>query len=169
MRGGTSSGAPPGTGSRPGSGRKPPSTAQRLRTGVAQTGPGMQAAQGVSLSASINVSDRPMTGQGVMGMKTQSQGPGRLVQDSAYYVGLLRAKINEVGKETQRLQDEMEQQIRDKSQVTQLEKRYEALIKTKEQLEGQLADYNLALDKVTMPVADLTHHFLSLSPDTHLN
>jgi intraflagellar transport protein 74 len=108
----------------------------------------MQAAQGVSLSASINVSDRPMTGQGVMGMKTQSQGPGRLVQDSAYYVGLLRAKINEVGKETQRLQDDMEQQIRDKSQVAQLEKRYEALIKTKEQLEGQLADYNLALDKV---------------------
>jgi hypothetical protein len=146
-RGGTSSGAPPGTGSRPGSGRKPPSTA-RLRTGVAQTGPGMQAAQGVSLNASINVSDRPMTGQGVMGMKTQSQGPGRLVQDSAYYVGLLRQRINEVGKETQRLQDEMEQQVRDKSQISQLEKRYEALVKTKEQLEGQLADYNLALDKV---------------------
>mmetsp|Transcript_8599 Transcript_8599/g.9120 ORF Transcript_8599/g.9120 Transcript_8599/m.9120 type:complete len:597 (+) Transcript_8599:66-1856(+) len=146
---GTSSGAPPGTsggGIRPGSGRKPPQTA-RLRTGVAQTGPGMQAAQGVSLSASINVSDRPMTGQGVMGMKTQSQGPGRLVQDSAYYVGLLRQKINEVGKETQRLKDEMEQQIRDKSQMSQLEKRYEALIKNKEQLEGQLADYNLALDK----------------------
>lgn len=146
-RGGTSSGAPPGS-ARPGSGRKPPSTAARLRTGVAQTGPGMQAAQGVSLSASINVSDRPMTGQGVMGMKTQSSGPGRLVQDSAYYVGLLRTKINEVGKETRRLQDEMEQQIRDKSQIAQLEKRYEGLIKTKEQLEGQLADYNLALDKV---------------------
>ena len=120
----------------------------------------MQAAQGVSLNASINVSDRPMTGQGVMGMKTQSQGPGRLVQDSAYYVGLLRQKINEVGKETQRLQDEMEQQVRDKSQMSQLEKRYEALVKNKEQLEGQLADYNLALDKVR-PKRDISKTFKS--------
>mmetsp|Transcript_7547 Transcript_7547/g.11198 ORF Transcript_7547/g.11198 Transcript_7547/m.11198 type:complete len:604 (-) Transcript_7547:179-1990(-) len=143
---GTASG-PPGTGARPGSGRRPPGTASRLRTGVAPTGPGMQAAQGVSLSASINVSDRPVTGQGVMGMKTQGQGPGRLVQDPAYYVGLLRKKINEVGNETRRLQEEIDQQNRDKSQLGQLEKRYESLIKNKESLEGQLADYNLALDK----------------------
>jgi hypothetical protein len=143
---GTASG-PPGTGARPGSGRRPPGTG-RLRTGVAPTGPGMQAAQGVSLSASVNVSDRPVTGQGVMGMKTQGQGPGRLVEDAAYYVGLLRKKISEVSNESRRLEDEINKQERDKSQISKLEERYESLLKNKESLEGQLADYNLALDKV---------------------
>jgi hypothetical protein len=68
----------------------------RLRTGVAPTGAGTQAATGISLAASINVSDRPVTGQGVMGMKTQALGAGRLVEDAAYYVGLLRKKIKDV-------------------------------------------------------------------------
>ncbi len=78
---------------RPGSGaRKAPGTA-RLRTGVAPTGPGTQAAQGIALSASVNVSDRPMTGHGVMGMKVQGQNQGRLVEDAAYYIGLLRKKL----------------------------------------------------------------------------
>ena len=143
---GTASG-PPGTGARPGSGRRPPGTG-RLRTGMAPTGPGMQAAQGVSLSASVNVSDRPVTGQGVMGMKTQGQGSNRLVEDTAYYVGLLRKKISEVSNESRRLEDEMNQRERDKSQISKLEERYENLLKSKESLEGQLADYNLALDKV---------------------
>lgn len=143
---GTASG-PPGTGARPGSGRRPPGTG-RLRTGMAPTGPGMQAAQGVSLSASVNVSDRPVTGQGVMGMKTQGQGSNRLVEDAAYYVGLLRKKISEVSNESRRLEDEMNQRERDKSQISKLEERYENLLKSKESLEGQLADYNLALDKV---------------------
>mmetsp|Transcript_3409 Transcript_3409/g.6177 ORF Transcript_3409/g.6177 Transcript_3409/m.6177 type:complete len:609 (+) Transcript_3409:65-1891(+) len=145
---GSSAGGPPGTGGvRPGSGRRPPGTG-RLRTGMAQnTGPGMQAAQGVSLTASINVSDRPVTGQGVMGMKTQANGPGRLVQDPSYYVGILRKKINDVSTETKRLNTEMDQYERDQSQMIQLEKRYDSLAKNKEQLEGQLADYNLAMDK----------------------
>jgi intraflagellar transport protein 74 len=146
---GSSGGGPPGTGGvRPGSSsRRPPGTG-RLRTGMAQnTGPGMQAAQGVSLTASINVSDRPVTGQGMMGMQTQANGPGRLVQDPSYYVGILRKKINDVATETKRLNTEMDQYERDQSQMIQLEKRYDTLAKNKEQLEGQLADYNLAMDK----------------------
>ena len=148
---GTSSGlAPPGTGMRPGSGigRKPPGTANRLRTGVAPSGAGNIAAQGVALSASINVLDRPVTGQGVMGMKTQGQGIGRLVEDNSYYVGLLRKKIADVNSESKKLQNEIDQQSKENSSYTQLEKRYENLVKDKEKLEGQLADYNLAMDKV---------------------
>lgn len=67
---GSSAGLPPGTGMRPGSGRRAPGTA-RLRTGVQPSGPGTQAAQGLALSASINVSDRPVTGQGMKGMQAQ--------------------------------------------------------------------------------------------------
>jgi len=143
---GSSGGAPPGTGRRPGSGMRGPGTA-RLRTGVAPSGAGLEAAQGVALSASVNVSDRPVTGQGVKGMQAQGAGTGRLVYDSAYYVGLLRKKINEVNNESIKLRGDIDQQSRDNSQYVQLEKRYETLIRNKENLEGQLADYNLALDK----------------------
>ena len=50
-------------------------------TGVA-TGAVTQAAVGVALNTSINVSDRPVTGQGVTGMKGGgAMQPGRLVED----------------------------------------------------------------------------------------
>jgi hypothetical protein len=139
---GTSAGAPPGTGIRPGSGRT------RLRTGqTGLSGPGTQAAQGVALNMSVNVTDRPMTGQGVMGMKTAGSG-GRLVEDSAHYVGLLSKRIRDVTQETNRLRTEIEEQSKNSSQTVQLERKYETLLKNKEALEGQLADYNLAMDKV---------------------
>lgn len=140
---GTSAGAPPGTGIRPGSGRT------RLRTG--QTGlssAGTQAAQGVALNMSVNVTDRPMTGQGVMGMKTAGSG-GRLVEDVSLYVGMLSKKIRDVTQETSRLRVEIEEQSKNSSQTVQLERKYETLLKNKEALEGQLADYNLAMDKVS--------------------
>ena len=149
-RPGSRGGAPPQTGmgmQRPMSGtRRPPGTAQRLYTGQS-SGPGLQAAQGVALAASINVADRPMTGQGVMGMRAQGA-TGRLVEDTSYYVGLIRKKMNEINTETNRLRQEIDQQSKDSSQIAQLEKKYETLLKNKEALEGQLADYNLALDKV---------------------
>lgn len=80
-------------------------------------------------------------------MRTQAQGPGRLVQDSSYYVGILSKKIRDVTSETQRLRSEIEQQSKDNAQYSTFERKYESLLKTKETLEGQLADYNLALDK----------------------
>lgn len=145
---GTASG-PPGTGvNRPGSGRRPPGTG-RLKTGMVSTGPGMQAAQGVALAANINVSDRPVTGQGVMGMKNQQSGSGRLVQDSSYFVGLLKKKIGDLSTETNKLKKEVDEYNAGQAQIGQLKKKHDALIKNKEILEGQLADYNLALDKVS--------------------
>jgi len=108
---------------------------------------GTVAAGGVALSASINVNDRPLTGQGVMGMRAQTGMSGRLVEDASYYVGLIRKKMTDVNNETNRLRNEIEQQSKDSSQFAQLEKRYETLLKNKEQLEGTLADYNLAMDK----------------------
>lgn len=103
---------------------------------------------GNAINASVNVSDRPLTGQGVRGIKTAGGNSGRMVLDSAYYVGLLRKKISDVNNETIRLKSEVDQSSRDNGQYVQLEKRYETLMKAKENLEGQLADYNLALDKV---------------------
>jgi len=53
---------------------------------------GTTAAQGVALGTTLHVSDRPVTQQGMRGMKT-AQGPSRQVQDSSYYVGILRTKV----------------------------------------------------------------------------
>jgi hypothetical protein len=134
-------------GNRPGSGRKPPGTG-RLRTGVAPSGSGTIAGQGAALNAAVHVSERPVTGQGVKGMRAQSSAGGRIVYDASYYVGVLRKKISDVNNETIKLRSEIEQQSKDNTQYSSLERRYETLIKNKEMLEGQLADYNLALDKV---------------------
>lgn len=79
--------------------------------------------------------------------------------DSAHYVGLLRKKITQINNETIRLNEEMEQQRRDNSEYVKLERRYDNLIKDKENLEGELADYNLALDKVkyTLQLRSIEH------------
>ena len=63
---GTSAGVPGTSAGRPGSGlARPPGTAARLRTGMTPSGPGTVAAGGIALQANVNVSDRPVTGQGI--------------------------------------------------------------------------------------------------------
>lgn len=168
MRPGSGTGqAPPGTGAtRPGSGaRRPPGTSSRLRTGMAPSGPGNEAAQGVSIQAAINVSDRPLTGQGVMGMRTGTSGGGRLVNDASFFVGQIRRRINDLNSELNKLRQETEQIQKDNSQYSQYEKKYENLLKNKDQLEGQLADYNLAMDKTRTSTDPDEVHQMSL----HLN
>ena len=80
------------------------------------------------------------------GMKVQGS-TGRIVEDSAYYIGLLRKRISDVTNEMRKLNGEIESHSKEASQYSQLEKKFETLLKNKETLEGQLADYNLALDK----------------------
>lgn len=135
-------GIPPGTGmARPSSGRL---ATARLRTGAAPSGPGTQAAQGLSLNVNVNVADRPVTGQGVVGMKNQGSA-GRIVEDTSFYVGILRKKITDITSETKKLHNIMDNNIKESASLSNLEKKHETLLKNKEMLEGQLADYNLAL------------------------
>ncbi|TYZ64250.1 hypothetical protein PybrP1_001795, partial [[Pythium] brassicae (nom. inval.)] len=167
-RPGTGSGPRPGTGQglnpivtggRPGTGQRAmlgsaaggrPLTG-RLGTGqLAPATPGQTAGFGVSLNTEVNVSDRPVTQQGMMGMRvgTGSLGPGRQVQDASFFVGKLHAKTAEITSEVERLRREAEQDAKDKAQYVQLERKYETLALEVRDLEGQLADYNLAMDKL---------------------
>jgi intraflagellar transport protein 74 len=102
---------------------------------------------GVGMKTDVQVSDRPVTQQGMMGMRVRTAGPGRQVQDNTYYLGLLRNKITEITTEINKFKREISQFHADNSQYAQLERKYEAYIKEVRQLEGQLADYNLAMDK----------------------
>eukprot|EP00276_Gloeochaete_wittrockiana_P014119 CAMPEP_0184332688 /NCGR_PEP_ID=MMETSP1089-20130417/1853_1 /TAXON_ID=38269 ORGANISM="Gloeochaete wittrockiana, Strain SAG46.84" /NCGR_SAMPLE_ID=MMETSP1089 /ASSEMBLY_ACC=CAM_ASM_000445 /LENGTH=653 /DNA_ID=CAMNT_0026656197 /DNA_START=49 /DNA_END=2010 /DNA_ORIENTATION=+ len=145
----TSMGAPPGTAGvgRPGTGGRG-GTAYGARMGTASGAP-PQTAGGVGLNTNVQVDFRPVTTQGgMMGMRTGTVGPGRQIQDKSYYMGELRAKINELSTESKKLKDEHDKYLQDNTTYAQLERKYEAMQKELKQLQGQLADYNLMVDKV---------------------
>merc|ERR550514_234354 len=147
---GSSMGRPMGTAQgRPGThlqsslGRPPPSSRMR---GNLTSSSGTQAAQGVALATEVNVSDRPVTQGGLRGIKT-GQGPSRQVQDASFYIGLLRQKVTEITAEIGVLKTEVTEHNRGAANYGQLQKRHEQLLGEVRQLEGTLADYNLAMDK----------------------
>ena len=70
------------------------------------------------------------------------------MQDPAYFVGLLRSKINAITSEIETLSRESDTRERDINQYGQYERTYESLLNEVRDLEGTLADYNLARDKI---------------------
>ncbi|NXV83280.1 IFT74 protein, partial [Atlantisia rogersi] len=119
----------------------PPSTSRpSSRGGSSSTG-------GV-LSSQIKVADRPVTQQGLSGMKTAMKGPQRQILDKTYYLGLLRSKTNELTTEINKLQEEVEMYKQEKSVYLSYEKRAEALAGEIKEFQGQLADYNMVVDMV---------------------
>nr|KAF6314677.1 intraflagellar transport 74 [Myotis myotis] len=80
---------------RPPSGIRPPSGNIRVATGISPgtARPGSRGGligTGGVLSSQIKVADRPVTQQGLSGMKTGIKGPQRQILDKSYYLGLLR-------------------------------------------------------------------------------
>ncbi|RUS78399.1 hypothetical protein EGW08_013847 [Elysia chlorotica] len=152
---------PPTSSARPITGRpigtamggRQPGTATRLTTamnpGTARPGSrGGAVAGGVALNAQVTVVDRPVTQQGLGGMKTAARG-GRLVQDKSYYLGLVRSKINELHSENAKLNKEIENASDENSSFLTYEKRAEALASEIRDLQGELGDYNTLVDKLT--------------------
>lgn len=130
-----------------------PGTATRLTTamnpGTARPGTrGGAAAGGVALNAQVTVVDRPMTQQGLGGMKTGVKGQ-RQVHDRTYYLGLVRSKINELNTEIARLNKEIETASEENSSYLTYEKRAELLAGEIKDLQGELGDYNTLVDKLT--------------------
>jgi len=132
----------PMTGMRPGTGmRQPPGS----RQGTARAGPVNMS--GVGQNTNMNISDRPVTQQGLSGMRTAGNGPARQIQDNSYYLTLLRQKCTEIMKENDVLKGTVEQGQKDNAAYGQLERKYETLTNEMRGLQGQLADYNLLLDR----------------------
>jgi len=136
MRPGTGMRQPPGTGRRPGTGMQPPGS----RAGPINM-------SGVGLNTNMNIQDRPTTQQGLSGMRTAGNGPARQIQDQSYFLSLLRAKCTEIQREIEKLKSNVEQGQKDNAAYGQLERKYEALTNDMRALQGQLADYNLLLDR----------------------
>ncbi|CAF92506.1 unnamed protein product, partial [Tetraodon nigroviridis] len=130
---------------------RPPSAAMRVRTGMvpgtSMRGGGSIPTAGV-LSAPIKVTERPVTQQGLSGMKTAMKGPQRQIQDKTYFLGLLRSKINELTIEMSKLHKEIENYNQENSVYLSYEKRAEGLAQEIKDLQGRLADYNMLVDKM---------------------
>ena len=88
-----------------------------------------------------------MTQQGMMGMKVGAQGPGRQIADKSYYMGELRKRCDEMQAEITKMNSEAEQFSKDSQIYATMERKYENLIKEVRKLQGELADYNLIVDK----------------------
>ncbi|XP_076699481.1 intraflagellar transport protein 74 homolog isoform X2 [Callospermophilus lateralis] len=138
---------------RPPSGMRPLSGNNRVATGLppgtARPGSrGGPVGTGGVLSSQIKVADRPVTQQGLSGMKTGMKGPQRQILDKSYYLGLLRSKISELTTEINKLQKEIEMHNQENSVYLSYEKRAETLAVEIKEFQGQLADYNMLVDKL---------------------
>merc|ERR1740130_738934 len=95
-------------------------------------------------------------------MKTGSIGPKRQVYDKTYYMLELRKRSAALQEEVTKLNKEINDVAQDGELYQNLEKRYETLVKTVRSLEGDLADHNLATDKLrtdTQP-EEVNHMYL---------
>uniref|UniRef100_A0A8C3NYF3 Intraflagellar transport 74 n=1 Tax=Cyanoderma ruficeps TaxID=181631 RepID=A0A8C3NYF3_9PASS len=139
----TSSSRPASSSRTPSAGRvgtaMPPGTARPGSRGGSLTPGGV-------LSSQIKVADRPVTQQGLSGIKTAMKGPQRQIMDKTYYLGVLRSKTNELTTEINKLQEEVEMYKQEKSVYLSYEKRAEALAGEIKDFQGQLADYNMVVD-----------------------
>ncbi|XP_018594439.1 intraflagellar transport protein 74 homolog [Scleropages formosus] len=118
---------------------------------VGQPGPGTKGGPVVSagvLSAQIKVTNRPVTQQGLSGMKTGMKGPQRQILDKSYFLGLLRSKISELTTESSKLQKQIDTFNQENSVYLVYEKRAEGLAGEIKDLQGELADYNMLVDKL---------------------
>ncbi|XP_040214557.1 intraflagellar transport protein 74 homolog [Rana temporaria] len=151
---------------RPPTGMRAPPTASRLPTamlpGTARPGTrgGPQGASGV-LTAQIRVADRPVTQQGLSGMKTGIKGPQRQILDKSYFLGLLRSKVNELTTEMAKLNKEVDAYNQENSVFLSYEKKAEELAHEIKEQQGQLADYNMLVDKLNTntDMEDVLHEY----------
>ena len=95
----------------------------------------------------MHIPERLVTQHGVTGIKVGIQGPQRQIYDRTYYLNILKQKNVDLQNEINKLNEEVETIKKDNQLYVSLERQFDDLIKEVRQLEGELADYNLALDK----------------------
>ena len=140
------------------SGGRPPSGAFRPPTGAAG---GLGGGAGVGVLGmgvggggagsvgEVSVAVRPVTAAGLSGASTgRSLGPSRQVADRSYWQVELRGRLQAMTAEAERLQAESAAIAQENTAYAALERRYDGVMKEVRALEGELADHNLALDKL---------------------
>eukprot|EP00240_Pyramimonas_obovata_P000770 CAMPEP_0118951980 /NCGR_PEP_ID=MMETSP1169-20130426/54012_1 /TAXON_ID=36882 /ORGANISM="Pyramimonas obovata, Strain CCMP722" /LENGTH=604 /DNA_ID=CAMNT_0006899135 /DNA_START=101 /DNA_END=1915 /DNA_ORIENTATION=+ len=163
----SSRGGPPGGG---GVGAPPPGTGYRgvmpQSRGGPRPGSGMRtgARPGTGVNTDVQVADRPVTQQGMTGMRTAAQGPGRQVQDKSYFLTELRHKKQELSKVLESMNFEIDKMSSDAKLHAQLDRKHGTLSTEVRALQGELADYNIILDKVgtATPPEEIQQQYMML-------
>ncbi|XP_049816799.1 intraflagellar transport protein 74 homolog isoform X4 [Schistocerca nitens] len=126
-----------------------PGTASRLASSVYQ--PASRLGTAVNLAgAQLNVVDRPVTQQGLTGLRTASRGPQkRQVEDKRYFEGILQMKIRELSSEISHLNKDIETRSAEQATFLIYDKRVKEMAAELTDLQGKLADYNLVFDKIS--------------------
>ncbi|XP_016075984.1 PREDICTED: intraflagellar transport protein 74 homolog isoform X5 [Miniopterus natalensis] len=135
---------------RPPSGIRPPSGSIRVATGMppGTARPGSRGGligTGGVLSSQIKVADRPVTQQGLSGMKTGIKGPQRQILDKSYYLGLLRAENLAV-----EIKDFQGQLADYNMELDTLQQQLDSLNMKKENLEAEIAHFQVKQEAVLL-------------------
>ncbi|CAG7821192.1 unnamed protein product [Allacma fusca] len=117
-----------------------------MRTATARPPSGIATA----LHAPVNVMERPVTQQGVSGLRTArtSYGQRRLIHDKTYFLGILHTKMSEITGEIQKLNTSIETLAKEQSTYSSYEKRVKELVAELIEMQGELADYNILSDMI---------------------
>lgn len=152
---------------------RPPSAARPPTSGVPRgMRPPSRTRNGTEISApsrGIPVNVRPMSKQGLPSAHTQSG--SRQVADKSFFIGILRSKINNIVKEIERIEGEIE--IRKRGQSIQVTLSQEVATLRQEIIEdeAELADYNVLADRISNGATadDLIARFNSLEKSNNLS
>nr|CAH8866846.1 unnamed protein product [Trichobilharzia regenti] len=98
----------------------------------------------------VCVEERPITQQGLGGLKNAIRGPKRQIEDKSYFLGLLRGKINEVNTEIGTITRQLMETEQENASFVQYEQMAEKLAYEIKELQGELGDYNTLVDKATL-------------------
>lgn len=101
----------------------------------------------IGFSTTVKVQERAVTRQGLSGMTGKDTKTERKIHDKYYYITLLKKKITDINNEIGNMRNEVEAINNDMTIYNNLNKTFEVLSKEVQNLEGELADYNLAGDK----------------------
>ncbi|XP_063823995.1 intraflagellar transport protein 74 homolog [Ostrinia nubilalis] len=122
------------------------STASRLSTAGFGPAPPTAGRQQTAMTG-FSMIDRPITQQGISGLRTGTARGFRTrqLQDKRYWEELMQVKIREMKAEIARLNELAEAGEREKSAKKHYEKRVRELAQELTDLQGRLADYNTAI------------------------
>lgn len=108
-----------------------------------------EAIKSIGFTTNTKVIDRAVSRQGLTGAISGSGGQKieRKIQDKSYFETLLKTRISEITNELAKMNDQIGEINTNMTKYGALNKDYEVLSKEVQDLEGELADYNLAGDK----------------------
>ena len=108
-----------------------------------------EAIKSIGFTTNTKVIDRAVSRQGLTGAISGAGGQKieRKIQDKSYFMTLLKTRISEISNELVKMNDKIGEINTNMTKYGALNKEYEVLSKEVQELEGELADYNLAGDK----------------------